>query len=361
MPDDYKLGPAEHMQIFARRILPAFLTDTVAQASPVAIITGGQPGAGKSKLVARAYRELAQRGGAVVIDADMLRAYHPQYAQLVHSGDLSAANHTHADAAQWAVRLRASAIAARRNVIIDQTSRDPEAFAAICEELRAGGVGTIEFRVMAVTAAVSRLRIFARYEEQYEHGGGRFSTRSKHDDAYAGVVRTVTRVEAEGLVDAIQFYDANHDEIHRDTRGPTGWLSPASPAAILSLERSRPITSSERTTYIASLFDVIDRAMHRRAGAPYINEVRELTRELGDDLPLAQPGETYEGRIVRAGGAEIVQLIKGRGLVEHKRALLRDSETLRTGEWSTIEYNSAGQGRVVGEGAKKHGRGREGK
>ena len=343
MQGEYKLGQAEHLKIFKNRILPEFLGPTTAQDEPVAIITGGQPGAGKARLVALAYRELEARGGAVVVDADMLRAHHPEYARLVHSGNLNAANLTHADAGEWAVRLRASAIEGRRNIIIDQTSRDPAAFEAICQELRKGGVTRIELRAMAVPPAVSRLRIFARYESQLEHGGGRFSTRGNHDAAYEGLAKTIGLVAAKGLVDGIKLYNADHVEIHSNERLEGKWASPASPAAALQLERTRPITSSERTGYIASLFDVLDRAMQRRAGARYMDDVRGLAKELGEDLPLGQPGEIYRGRIVHVGEMEIIQRTE-QGLVEHKKLLVRDAEKVQVGLDASIEYDGAGRG-----------------
>lgn len=343
MRDDYKLGQAEHLRIYSRRILPEFLASTEPRERPVAIITGGQPGAGKARLVADAYREMAGQGRAVVVDADMLRAHHPDYARLVHSGNLEAANLTHADASEWAVRLRASAMAGRRNLIVDQTSRDPAAFAAMCDQLREGKVARIELRAMAVTSAVSRLRTFARYESQLEHGGGRFSTRNNHDAAYEGLAKTIELVEAKGLVDVVRLFNADHVEIHRNERSKGGWTSPATTSAALALERTRPITSSERTGYIASLFDVIDRAVQRRAGAPYLDQVRALAKEFGDDLPLGVPGEIYTGPIVHVGEEEVVQRTE-RGLVEHKRLLLRGAEELTVGKEATIEYDGRGRG-----------------
>ena len=86
-----------------------------------------------------------------------------------------------------------------RNIIIDQTSRDPEALAKMTVGLRQAGY-RVELHVMAVAAAVSEQRIHERYEGQKEASGfGRFSTKDKHDEAYAGVHASVGAAERGNL------------------------------------------------------------------------------------------------------------------------------------------------------------------
>ncbi|CAH2784418.1 MAG: hypothetical protein PPHEINF_4832 [uncultured Paraburkholderia sp.] len=74
--------------------------------------------------------------------------------------DRTAADRTHGDAGPWAVKLTSAAMAARRNLIVDGTMRDPDNLAKLCRKLRDAGY-RIEARVMAVNALVSRLSIHA--------------------------------------------------------------------------------------------------------------------------------------------------------------------------------------------------------
>ncbi|CAH2898043.1 MAG: hypothetical protein PPHEMADM_3165 [uncultured Paraburkholderia sp.] len=202
----FRLDPETHAEILREIQTQALATTRPAQ-RPVAIILGCQPGAGKAAL-----DELA--GNAVKIDADELRKNHPGYIALMREDDRTAADRTHGDAGPWAVKLTSAAMAARRNLIVDGTMRDPDNLAKLC---RTGY--RIEARVMAVDALVSRLSIHGRYERQVQANGfGRWSNRDKHDAAFTGVPLTVEKLEAEQLVDRMTVFTGNSDEPAYDNR-----------------------------------------------------------------------------------------------------------------------------------------------
>jgi len=98
---DHKLSAEQHDRLY-RKIERDYLPRAQPQDDPRAIITGGQPGAGKSGITSSAQAELAADGGYVLIDADKLRPRHPDYFRLVAEDDRTAANKTHADAGAWA-------------------------------------------------------------------------------------------------------------------------------------------------------------------------------------------------------------------------------------------------------------------
>ena len=175
-----KLGAELHESIYAAQIAARYLPRSKPQEHPTAVITGGQPGSGKSSLTAIALSQFRD-SGYVLVDADKLRPFHPDYRRLMLTDDRNAANRTHADCGPWANRLLHDGVQGRRNIIIDQTSRDPEALAKMTAGLRQAGY-RIELHVMAVPTAVSEQRIHERYEGQKEASGfGRFSTQDKHD------------------------------------------------------------------------------------------------------------------------------------------------------------------------------------
>ncbi|WP_223948132.1 zeta toxin family protein, partial [Aeromonas caviae] len=68
-PDEHRLSETEHQAIFEKRIKPTLFLDVLPSSSerPIAIIFGGQPGAGKSSALATAKSELESKGGAIEI------------------------------------------------------------------------------------------------------------------------------------------------------------------------------------------------------------------------------------------------------------------------------------------------------
>lgn len=77
-PDQYRLDEEAHQAIFEQDIKPDLFADAKPSGQPVAVIFGGQPGAGKSAAVDAALVELDVRGGAAQIIGDDLRGYHPK-------------------------------------------------------------------------------------------------------------------------------------------------------------------------------------------------------------------------------------------------------------------------------------------
>ena len=86
-PDQYRLTEEQHQAIFEQDIKPVLFAGARPVERPVAVIFGGQPGAGKSAAVEAAKEELGPRGGAVEIIGDDLRGFHPHYARLMADDD----------------------------------------------------------------------------------------------------------------------------------------------------------------------------------------------------------------------------------------------------------------------------------
>jgi UDP-N-acetylglucosamine kinase len=336
---DHTLGRTVHDAIFANEIRPQYLEHSKPRRVPRAIITGGQPGSGKSGLVAEAKRLLAPDGGVVLVDADELRSNHPDYRELLATDDTRAADLTHKDAAAWAEQLRAEAIAGRRNLIVDQTSRDPVASLAIAKALNAAGY-QVELWCMAVSSETSSLRIHQRYERQKaETGCGRFSNAANHAAAFMGLPATVELLETSGEVSRVRVLQKDHRPIYENTKGAGGdWSRPPAAAEALAAERNRPMTSSERTEFLMDAFVVLDRMTERRAGAGAKKAILELMDGAKEDLPIAVPGEIYEGTIVHVGKAELLMMTEANRLIEHKRSMMEPASWVKVGARATIDY-----------------------
>lgn len=336
---DYSLGKRAHDEIFATAIRPQYFEKTTARLTPKAIVTGGQPGSGKSGLVAEARSLLSPEGGVVLIDADELRSYHPDYEALLSSNDKSAADLTHKEAAAWAEELRENAIAGRRNLIVDQTSRDPVAALAIAKTLNDAGY-EVEFWCMAVSAETSMLRIHQRYERQKaETGQGRFSNAANHAAAFMGLPATIELLEQSSSVGRVRVLQKDHVEVYENSRTADGtWRRPPLAAKALKTERERPMTISERTEFIMDALWVLDKMEVRRAGAASKHEVQRLVEAVKDDLPIAEAGEIYRGTIVHIGKNELLMKTEEGKVIEHKRSMIESIGGLQVGAIATIDY-----------------------
>lgn len=252
-----RLPVDEHRRLYLAQILPEALASSAPSSAPQAIITGGQPGSGKSRLAIAAREEFRHGHGCVTVDADICREVHPQYAHLARQDPRTAADRTHADAAAWATQLTRDAVQARRNLVIDQTSRDSQALGQLLDQLKANGYRT-ELRVMAVPYEVSLQRIHSRFETHLQSGAlARFSSRQSHDHAWQGLADTVRASQAWPHLDSIAVYDLAHRQIHRSDRSEgTGVQSAQGPQtfaafAAFSGERGRALTLTERRDLVA--------------------------------------------------------------------------------------------------------------
>ena len=275
----FRLEAEEHQLIFEDIAHHALMLSKPVQ-QPVAIILGGQPGAGKAALSSYATTELG--GNAIKIDADELRKYHPHLLKLMRENDRDAADLTHRDAAGWAVKLTNLAIKERRNLVIDGTMRDPDSLAKLCSKLQSAGY-RIDARVLAVNDLVSRLSIHHRYELQHEANGfGRWSNRTNHDLAFVGLPLTVDRLETANLVDRMHVTNRSGTDIYDNTRIAGGWQqTPVQGRVHVDAERSRAWTQAERSSFELTL-DLVQSKMHRRqAGEGDLAELAALRADYG--------------------------------------------------------------------------------
>lgn len=286
----HKLDPDRHEKIYREKIAARYLPKSEPQEKPLAIVTGGQPGSGKSGITAQAIDRLKDSGGYVLVDADKLRPFHPEYMQLMRSNDKLAANLTHADCGPWATRLLRDGVEGRRNVIIDQTSRDPEALRKMSEQLQQAGY-KVEMHVMAVAPALSEQRIHQRYESQRDTTGyGRYSTKDKHDEAFNGVGKSVAAAERDALVDRLCIYDHKLNRIYDNQREAGTWQHQPGAARTFDTERTRPMTPEEKADY-AKGYDKLAAILakpERRATSEEIRTITELQKAAHASLEQQQ-------------------------------------------------------------------------
>lgn len=352
-PDRHRLTEAEHQSIFERDIVPALFSRAKSTDRPVAVIFGGQPGAGKSAAVDASVRELAERGGAVQIIGDELRSYHPRYAELMAQDDKTAAFYTDRDSGRWVEKAIQHAKELRANLVIEGTMRDGSKVAETMTSLRQAGY-EIDARALAVNERLSWQGVLQRYEEQRnDRGSGRMTAPHSHRDAYEGIPVTLERIERERLADRVSLYRRGGQVIYSNELADGEWRQPPRARDVLEAERSRPPTLDERRAY-AEGFDRLRESLAkpgRAATAAEVQAVDELRERSHRELRAAVFRELPAERAVQlhpdlAGAFATLRAVDAQatahGQTPEQRRIVQDqararvAEALERGESPTV-------------------------
>jgi predicted ABC-type ATPase len=281
------------------------------QEHPIVVITAGQPGSRKSTLTKIAMSELKGMGGYVVIDADDLREHHPDYDRLMQENDKDAANKTHVVASAWAKRLTRKGIEERRNLIIDQTSKDADKVRQQAVLLREAGY-RVEFRVMATSDIISAQGVYRRYEEQkVRNGAGRFTPKEMHDEAYQGIPVTVERIEKEKLADRISIYDFSGKQVYNNKLKNGEWQERPMGREVLEAERDRALTPFEQQEFRQNYRGLLALMKARGASQHEFDEVKTMwnsaEKRLDTAASIKQEKDLEKQRLIVLNGQRILQ------------------------------------------------------
>ncbi len=281
----HALPEAKHERIFQRRVLPTLLPVSGSGGVPAAVILGGQPGAGKTRLLNDASTELQARGATVVINGDDLRSFHPAYARLQRTDPLNAARYTDHDSGRWVEKLIAVAQEHRVNLVIESTMRRPDVFVRTGGQLRSAGY-QIEARAMAVPERLSWQGVHQRYEATLVAGGAaRFSAREAHDAGAAGMLDTLRRIERDKLADRVLIANRAGAVLYDNQLGNGTWREAPRAADVVQAERARPRTPEELRDVERAWTSVLDSMRGRQATA---DELVRVQRQAIEDLQFFQ-------------------------------------------------------------------------
>ncbi|WP_178391822.1 zeta toxin family protein [Caballeronia sordidicola] len=300
-PEQYRLSEADHEAIFKIYIEPQVFALATAVDRPVAVIFGGQPGAGKSRAVDDALDEFNVKGGAVQIIGDDLRGYHPAYAALLTTDDKTAAFYTDRDTGKWVEKCIARAKEQRSNVVIEGTMRSGDIVAATMADFRDAGY-EIDARALAVNFRLSEQGILQRYENQKaDRGTGRMTTAKAHQDAYDGMPHTIELVEREKLADRLTIYRRGGEAIYANELHIGQWKNPPLAKAALDAERDRRMTLQERRDYATGFDRLVE--LQSRPGRNATDAERETLsalREAAHNSLKAEVFRRFAGKDVLA-------------------------------------------------------------
>ncbi|SNQ48026.1 Zeta toxin [Frankia canadensis] len=276
----YLLSDADNEEIFRAAIVPREYGGRPAQATPVVVFVAGQTGAGKTNTSLMARRALDQRGGAISIDLDVLKPYHPRYPALMAADDTTAGAYTSIDGRRWMEKAQEWAINERVDVIMESAMRLPDEFEQPARRFAAGGY-RVEVLFLAVPAAWSRLGVLDRYWQQVAtHGHGRPIDPAVHDASYAGIQREAQAIDAGTVpVDVTSVVLRGNAVIYHNSRQPDGsWREPPRAAEVVHTERTRLWTPQE-----TARFTTAARQLHAHA------RTQDEREAVGAVVDLARP------------------------------------------------------------------------
>jgi UDP-N-acetylglucosamine kinase len=244
---DHLLSARSAREVFDSVIVPALLARRPSSARPLAVLIGGQPGAGKSMVQSRVLRQL-DRDHAVALDADDLRAFHPDYERLARADDRSAAAATQADVRRWHVWASEYALERGLDVVVSTTLRDEDDAARQVRRWHRGGY-RIDVVYVAVDLARSGLGVLRRYVDGRKDpvfGYGRYVPRDYQLAAYAGLPRTAERLDGEAVADRVHVFLRGGERIYTNHLDRAGrWVDHPAARSALEAERHRRWSSEE--------------------------------------------------------------------------------------------------------------------
>lgn len=206
-PEPAQLNEAEQ-RAHAARLIQEQIERTQKQERPEAILTGGQPGSGKSYIVDSVSVQFQGMGGIIKIDPDEIRPTLPYMKERIEAGDLDVPNAANNDAGTIAYQMVQIAKEHRRHVVIDGTLQNTGRAVQLADEMRKAEYD-VHFQGMATYPDLSHARTYKRLEEQIEEsptGFGRGVSDAFHDQAVKGYGLTVETFQKEASVKSITLH-----------------------------------------------------------------------------------------------------------------------------------------------------------
>lgn len=174
------------------------------------IIVGGQSGAGKTRLIPIANRELNDNG--VVVDFDILRSYHPKFEEVTKKHLEKTHIILHPDVEKVKNKIMSYLMLNDYDVIYEGSLRNTQGFLNFSKDFLKKGYN-IKLYVMAVPELESFGSTYERYaEDLLNNNNPRWVEKKAHDESYIGVLKTVEEFEKEKICSDTKVYIRGNPE-----------------------------------------------------------------------------------------------------------------------------------------------------
>ena len=176
--------------------------------SCIAVVLGGQVGAGKSSLVSETkmqFRNLGRR--IILIDDDQYRSLYPYKKEILQDCPEFFTKITATATSKITPKILKFAAENGYNFIFDGTMKNRR----IIETMKTWEGYQIQVKIMAASRLRSLLSIALRNGELRARGEGRFITNEAHDETYSGIPETLNYLQSIGLASEIKIYSRGNN------------------------------------------------------------------------------------------------------------------------------------------------------
>ncbi|GAA3730936.1 hypothetical protein HDA32_005605 [Spinactinospora alkalitolerans] len=217
--------------------------------SPVLVLLGAQPAAGKSRAqqaVVRAYP------GIVSLSGDDLRQFHPDYDDLMEQDPLAMPNATAQASGAWVAMSIDHARENGYSLLLEGVFRDPEmTLGTAAEFAQSPKKYRVEVVSLGVPEEVSRLDSVRRYLSPGD-SPARWTPATAHDLGYRMSPQTVQACENSEHVHRITITDRSGADLFTNERGPDGaWTGPTGAKDAMLQARQRPLDPAAARDWLA--------------------------------------------------------------------------------------------------------------
>jgi hypothetical protein len=211
---------------------------------PLAILLGGQPASGKSKLTAVAEREHMNEN-FLKVNGDEYRIYHPEHDSLIRD-TMAYSDRTQPFSNIFTEKLIEEAIRNRFSIIVEGTMRSPDIPLKTAYMFKAAGF-RVEAYIIAAPALFTEAGIYFRYcQELQTQGYGRLSDINSHNRAVTGLLKSVNTLYRNRAVEKISIHTHLAGEKVRDfiLEGDK-WNCYTSPSDFITESRNKQLRNDE--------------------------------------------------------------------------------------------------------------------
>lgn len=180
---------------------------------PLAILLGGQSGAGKTTI--HRIKQMEFQGNIIVIDGDSFRSQHPHYLELQATYGKDSVEYTKQFAGEMVEALVRKLSDSGFHLLIEGTLRTVEVPKKTAGLLKSKGY-QVQLAVIATKPELSYLSTLIRYEELYavHPDQARATPKEHHDGIVAHLVENLQELEKDTIFDRIQIYQRDRSCVY---------------------------------------------------------------------------------------------------------------------------------------------------
>lgn len=192
-----------------QRTIRALTRGKMISDQPIAILLGGQSGAGKTTIHRIKQKEF--QGNIIIIDGDSYRSQHPNYLALQEKYGKDSVDYTKGFAGKMVEHLVDELSTQGYHLLIEGTLRTTQVPRQTAQLLSSKGY-QVSLAVISTKPELSYLSTLIRYEELYaiDPTQARATPKEHHD----GIVENLRELESENLFDCIQIYQRDRTCIY---------------------------------------------------------------------------------------------------------------------------------------------------